>query len=226
MQETPNHRGSSTTIVVTAGVLLLIALAIATPIYLPYRQKQKVDQVVRARGGFIAAWDYYGPTLIPESQRHRFTVWDRNINIDLTSTPTTDDDLILLREQFHLVDQELGFTRISDAGLEHLKGLPNLDVLDFDGTAITDDGLKELKGLTKLVGLNLADTAISDSGLEHLKAFKNLKYLKLRRTHITDAGIEHLKALTSLEGIALDGTAITPDKREELQKLLPDPFVK
>ena len=166
MQETPNHRGSSTTmIVVAAGVLLLIVMSIAASIYLPYHQKRKVDQVVRARGGAVAAWDYYGPTLIPESQRHRFTVWDRNRNIDLTSTPTTDADLILLREQFHLVDLELGFTRISDAGLVHLKGLTILRQIDLRGTAITDAGLVHLKGLKKLHEIYLGQTQITDKGL-------------------------------------------------------------
>ena len=39
----------------------------------------------------------------------------------------------------------LSGTKISDAGLEHLKGLKNLKVLRLDRTKVTDAGVAELK---------------------------------------------------------------------------------
>jgi len=49
------------------------------------------------------------------------------------------------------------FTDITDAGLEHLKDLPELEGLVLDGTRVTDAGLEHLKGLTKLESLSVKD---------------------------------------------------------------------
>lgn len=63
-------------------------------------------------------------------------------------------------------------------------------------TKITDAGLVHLKGLTKLQSLELDDTKITDSGLLHLKGLTNLRVLKLKGTRVTRAGYEKLlKAL-------------------------------
>ena len=46
----------------------------------------------------------------------------------------------------------LGDTTVTDAGLEHLKGLPHLQNLDLAYTQVTDAGLEHLKALSKLRG--------------------------------------------------------------------------
>ncbi len=97
----------------------------------------------------------------------------------------------------------LAGTEITDAGVEHLKGLTNLRTLKLNGTEITDAGLVHLKGLTSLESLRLPGTEISDAGLEHLKALTSLEGLWLHDTEITDAGLVHLKGLTSLRGLVL-----------------------
>ena len=57
---------------------------------------------------------------------------------------------------------------VTDAGLEHLKGLKHLNYLGLEDTKVTDAGLVHLKGLTKLQRLYLDDTEVTDAGLEHL----------------------------------------------------------
>ena len=97
----------------------------------------------------------------------------------------------------HFVD--LGNTQVTDAQLEHLKGLSNLQALVLDRTQVTDAGLEHLKGLTNLQTLSLRNCRITGAGLEHLKGLTNLQSLNLRDTRITDAGLVHLKGLTNLE---------------------------
>jgi len=92
-------------------------------------------------------------------------------------------------------------TQITGAGLEHLKGMTGLKVLDLDGTQITDAGLEHLKGMTSLKTLSLGATQITGAGFEHLKGLTSLEWLYLDRTPITDAGLEHLKEMTSLSGL-------------------------
>ena len=44
---------------------------------------------------------------------------------------------------------------MTDAGLEHLKGLTQLQSLCLGNTKVTDAGLEHLKGLTQLQSLHL-----------------------------------------------------------------------
>jgi Leucine-rich repeat (LRR) protein len=60
-------------------------------------------------------------------------------------------------------------TQITDAGLEHLKGLTGLTYLELSGTQVTDAGLQHLSVLTGLGYLCLSDTQITDAGVQQLK---------------------------------------------------------
>ena len=70
-------------------------------------------------------------------------------------------------------------------------------MLCLDGTQVTDAGLEHLKGLTRLQSLDLSGTQVTDAGLEHLKGLTQLQWLSLEGTQVTDAGLEHLKGLTN-----------------------------
>jgi len=59
--------------------------------------------------------------------------------------------------------------RVTDAGLAHLKGLTELERLNFLGTKITDTGAVHLEKLTTLKTLYLEGTRITDSGLQKLQ---------------------------------------------------------
>ena len=54
----------------------------------------------------------------------------------------------------------LGGTKVTDAGLEHLKDLPELQTLDLSGTEVSDVGLEHLKGLRHLRTLDLSSTRV------------------------------------------------------------------
>ena len=87
----------------------------------------------------------------------------------------------------------LNGTRVSDAGLEHLKGLTRLQELCLGGTKVSDAGLKHLKGLTQLKTLYLGQTAVGDTGLQYLKGLTQLKTLYLDQTKVSDAGVIDLQ---------------------------------
>jgi hypothetical protein len=59
--------------------------------------------------------------------------------------------------------------RVTDAGLEHLKGMTSLKLLLLDGTKVTDAGLEHLKGLTNLKELSLGNTQVTEGGVNELK---------------------------------------------------------
>ena len=82
---------------------------------------------------------------------------------------------------------------ITDAGLEHIKGLRRLHGMSLTYTQITDGGLVFLKEMHQLDNLGLAKTGISDAGLHHLEGMTQLRYLNLTDTKVTDEGVKKLQ---------------------------------
>jgi Leucine-rich repeat (LRR) protein len=112
-------------------------------------------------------------------------------------------------------------TQVTDAGLEHLKGLGQLRQLEFRSTQVTDAGLEHLQGLKQLQWLALDETKVTDAGLEHLQGLGQLRELQLNGTQVTDAGLEHLKGLGQLQTLRLTGTHVTDAGVGKLQQTLP-----
>ena len=84
--------------------------------------------------------------------------------------------------------------QVTDADLQHLKRLDNLQTLDLSGEHLTDAGLQHLNGLENLRSLTLWGKQFTDAGLEHLNGLRNLEYLHFGRSEIGDVGLGHLKA--------------------------------
>ena len=82
---------------------------------------------------------------------------------------------------------------VSPELLNAMVKLDSLTTLQLNDTSITDAGLEHLKGMTSLTRLYLHNTQITDAGLEHLKGMTSLAKLDLG-TQITDAGLAEIKA--------------------------------
>ena len=130
------------------------------------------------------------------------------------------------KEQYDHIRVDYSNTRVTDAGLVHLKGLTQLQSLYLWNTQVADAGLEHLKGLTNLTGLNLYGTRVTDAGLIHLKGLTNLEYLALAGTKVTDAGLKHYKGLANLRKLELSGTQVTDEGIKELQEVLPNCKIK
>ena len=137
------------------------------------------------------------------------------------NSEVTDAGLEYLEGLTQLQSLNLSDTKVTDTGLEHLKGLTQLQKLWLHDTKVSDAGLEYLKGLTQLQSLNLSDTNVSDTGLEHLKGLTRLLYLGLNNTKVSDAGLEHLKGLSQLQGLSLDSTQVSDAGVKKLQQALP-----
>jgi Leucine-rich repeat (LRR) protein len=69
--------------------------------------------------------------------------------------------MVTLQSFRSLEDLDLSMTKITDAGLIHLRGLRNLSKLSLQMTGITDSGLVQLRGLTNLQRLWLRGAKIA-----------------------------------------------------------------
>jgi hypothetical protein len=111
---------------------------------------------------------------------------------------------------------------ITDAGLESLRGLKQLQKLSFWGnTELSDADLQHLEGLNQLRELWLNSTPITDGGLKHLRELNQLQTLALEFTGVTDQGLDSLKGLHELRTLYLLHTNVTVAGAAKLQQALP-----
>jgi hypothetical protein len=109
--------------------------------------------------------------------------------------------------------------RVTDRGMQHLKGLRKLEWLTLNSTRISDRGLRELKDLAALRYLSLFNTPVTDRGLEEVQRIRQLRHLNLARTAITDKGLESIANLVDLRVLILAHTGVTDKGLEHLTKL-------
>jgi hypothetical protein len=84
--------------------------------------------------------------------------------------------------------------KITNKGLEVIKPLTRLTMLNLSSCDIANQGLEHLAAFTRLAWLNLSYcNRISDNGLRFIKKLKNLSYLDLQGcVHVTRAGVNHI----------------------------------
>jgi hypothetical protein len=108
---------------------------------------------------------------------------------------------------------------ITDRCLGHIGKLPRLEVLDLGWSRVSDAGLKSLQRLARLRELNLAETSVTDTGVERLEGLAQLRELNLAGTRITDRGLRSLGKLTHLEVLDLSRTKVTEAGMGQLRQL-------
>ena len=82
---------------------------------------------------------------------------------------------------------------MTDAGLEHLKGLTRLQSLNLAETKVTDAGLEHLKGLTHLQSLDLMSNQGDRRWAETSQRIDQTPIAKPGTTKVTDAGVKGLQ---------------------------------
>ena len=183
--------------------LLLIGTVLTLGQALGHADDQAAIDSIKKNGGLVL------PSPGGENQ------WD--IQFQLRGRDLTDDGLADVARLGNVVELNLRDTKITSAGLVHLKGLAKLTRLHLERTNVGDEGIPNLTKLTTLEYLNLYGTKITDKSLDHLAGLKNLRQLYVWQTDVTDAGIAKFKkalpAVSVVKGIDL--STIIPVAKEE-----------
>lgn len=124
-----------------------------------------------------------------------------------------------------LVALEVHHTRASDAGLAPVLDGPWRDeirVLFVGGSRVTEASLDAIAGLPALHTLDLRGLSISDAGVATLAAASQLRHLNLGENPVTDAGVKSLTTLSRLRTLNVEGTRISARGIATLEDALPD----
>ena len=190
------------------AAFLLIIAALALSVWLPIYRQQALIADIRSLGGSVETRP--GP------------VWGRW----LVDAPELDDVVVVrlsgcrgithqmlkrLSVLHSLEELYLSEVQVGDSRLEHLAGLPNLQVLTLSGTLVTDKGMRSIGELASLQELSLTDTRIGGEGLKHLHSLTNLKRLWLHETRVDDAGLKSLRRLVNLRELSLGQTQVSSE---------------
>jgi endonuclease YncB( thermonuclease family) len=133
-------------------------------------------------------------------------------SVAFPSNPITDAGLEHLHKLADLEEVNLNWSKVTPAGvLRLIKGRKKLRRLELSGVDLRDEHLQALKDLTALETLNLRSTLITDQGVAQLASLTNLRNLNIstNRGRITDAALEAIKPMKTLQYLDLDRTAIT-----------------
>lgn len=109
---------------------------------------------------------------------------------------------------------------LTDAGMEQLAGLRNLEAFSFVGTKISGKAYAKFEGFTKLIKVSHRGSSINDEGLKELcDHLPNLESISLAHAKFTDTGAVHLAKLTKLKGFEIGTSNATPQALVHLAKL-------
>ena len=102
------------------------------------------------------------------------------------------------------------FSKATDAGLEQLAGLKNLESFSLRGS-VPGHAFAKFEGWTNLKSIAFHGNAIDDEGLGHIcERFPTLESLNLIHARVlTDASAAHLQKLKKLKSIILNGPNMT-----------------
>jgi len=134
------------------------------------------------------------------------------VGLDLSKGQTTDADLERLKLLPEIERLTLFGPEIHNAGVQHLGALRKLRELVLENTEISEEGLVALTSLPELKSIVIEDTSgITDAGIAKIAQYlKGLEEIDLFRcAAVTDAGLAPLAGLAGLRRVKLRGSPVT-----------------
>ncbi|MBB3204992.1 hypothetical protein FHS27_000759 [Rhodopirellula rubra] len=92
-----------------------------------------------------------------------------------------------------IVDVDFNKIEITDADVEPLLALPNLEGISFWETGVSDRAIELIAQLPQLTRLNLCGTLVTDASVSTLVAMA-LNYIDVADTQLTPRGVQSLRA--------------------------------
>lgn len=143
------------------------------------------------------------------------------VTLDLSyNDEITDETMLVVGSLHHLEYLGLQATGVTDVGLKHLRGHPNLRVLDIG--SLGDAGASVISSLPALEVLWFDEGKVGDRGAAALAKMPKLADVHIADTQITDIGLLAFARCTSLQRLVVGGTKVTREGVLKFRKLAPD----
>lgn len=104
----------------------------------------------------------------------------------------TEADRVNVIRPFRILELSVAGSVCGDGILTPFRALADITLLNLQNARITNRGLEDLRGLKTLETLLLDANPIDDQGLENLTGLTNLRSLSLKATRVTPAGVQVL----------------------------------
>ncbi|MBA4017270.1 MAG: hypothetical protein C0483_08860 [Pirellula sp.] len=134
-------------------------------------------------------------------------------------------NFVPLQPYEQIVDGELRITLTGLPGFDYatLARRPEVVVLQMANSDVTDATLEHLRGLAKLRRLDVGNSQVTDAGLATIAALPALEELNVGHTKITDAGFQqHLAPKASLRRLDLTATEVKGKTKRDWKNKQPD----
>ena len=155
----------------------------------PEEQIRRLDKVKAA----AAAHQFSVMPVSAEDDRLR-------INVINASKEFGDEQLSILEPVAErIVWLDLGRSQITDAGMETIGGMINLERLHLENTGVTDDGIASLTGLPNLEYLNLYNTKIGNGVFDTFATLPNLRKVFVWQTEVEASAARSFERSVNLE---------------------------
>ena len=142
-------------------------------------------------------------------------------SLNIIATKLGDDGIAPIGQLASL--KTLRFTnngKLTDAGLETLAGLKNIEAFNFVGTGMKGHAFAKFDGWTHLTRCSFRGSSIDDEGLRLIcERLPNLESISLAHAKFTDAGAVHLAKLPKLKSLELGTPNATAACLKNLTKL-------
>jgi hypothetical protein len=93
----------------------------------------------------------------------------------------------------HVIDLDLGRSRIGDEGCQRIARMPRLVVLDLRQTQVGNHGVAALAACRELRSLNLFGTKAGDYGAAALASLRHLEHVYVWQTEVSAAAVVRLR---------------------------------
>ena len=118
-----------------------------------------------------------------------------SVNFVALDSITAKDLQLLEQLSKQVIWLKIGDSNMDDNKLKSIVKLSSLTRLSVERTKVSDAGIALLNGLPKLTYLNLVGTAVTAKGLNQLKSLKDLRQIFLYQTAISEAEFSQLSKL-------------------------------
>jgi len=143
------------------------------------------------------------------------------VGLFFDDNPISDAGLQTLSRMSNVEAIYVAGSKVTDASLDGLKDLPNLIGIGLGRTAVTDAGTAKLANCSLLFRIGLEGTEITDTGLVPLARLKGLAALNLNDTPISDASVATIARLRALQQLSIQRTRISSQGVAQIRSALP-----